>query len=187
MSYKADQINALKRFKEAYYGLSVMWGHKDNNLNNTDAIKHYPFHKSFDELDVPGWVDVTINELRAETDNTGPYLPAEHIYNMLKIIREKKDDIGSVSVEDVEKLYTSLKCLAYANEVKNFYNFLEKSMPDLPNDTPENQDAFDEAWDKFYSTKFTIGFGGKFITIENEATIYNGILDTLKELIDYCL
>lgn len=187
MNYKADQIDALKKFKESYNNLLLHWDRGGSSLNDLNAIRHYPFHKSLDELDVNGWVDAMVYELRPEKQADEPCLTTEEVHNLMKILREKRDDIGCVSVHTVDELYNSLKCLAYVKSIKDFHSFLDGCMPDLPNDTPAEQKAYDEAWEKFYETQFTIGFGGKMVTIENEATIYNGIMDTLKELIDNCL
>lgn len=187
MNHRADQIDALKRFKEAYYNLSFHWDRGGRSLNDLDAISRYPFHKSLDELDVVGWVNDMIYEMRSyeRVNETG--LSADDTRNLLKILREKKDDIGCVSVKTVHDLLNKLKYLEYNKGIIEFHQMLVDAMPDLPNNTDEEQKAFDKAWEKFYSTPFTISFGGKSVTIENEATIYNGIVDTLKELIDNCL
>lgn len=190
MTSKADQINALKRFKTAYYALSVAWDRKDSNLNDVDAIRHYPFDKSFDELNVPGWVDAMINELapvKVHTVYESGDLTEKELRMLSMIVRRFSDEIDFLTEEEVNHLITTLRCTREAREVKDFHNYLIEAMPDGPNSTPEEQEAFDEAWEKFYETPFTISFGGKSVTIANDATIYNGILDTLKELIDYCL
>lgn len=189
MSSKADQINALKRFKEAYYHLSIMWERKDSDLNNVDAIRQYPFDKSFDELDVPGWVNAMIDELRpieAAKYATGE-LSTKDINMLSMIVKRFSDEIDFLTEEEVNHLETTLRCTKEVNEIKSFYNHLVDAMPDGPNGTSEEQAAFDKAWEKFYETPFTISFGGKSVTIANEATIYNGIVDTLKDLIDNCL
>lgn len=187
MNHRADQINALKRFKEAYYYLQFHWDRGGRNLNDLDAISRYPFHRSFDELDVVGWVNDMIYEMRSyeRVNETG--LSAADIHNLKKILHEKRDDIGCVSVHTVYDLFDKLKYLEYNKNIIEFHQMLVDAMPDLPNSTPEEQKAFDEAWEKFYSIPFTISFGGKSVTINNEATIYNGIVDTLKEMIDNCL
>lgn len=189
MSSKADQINALKRFKEAYYGLSVMWNRNNSNLNDTDAVRHYPFHKSFDELDIPGWVDATVTELRPVENqkyDTGD-LSVKDISMLSRAMIRLADDISFLTEEEVTHLIVTLQCAERNMKIREFYNHLIDAMPDMPNDTPEQQEAFDDAWEKFYETPFKITFGSKSVVISNEATIYNGIVDTLKELIDYCL
>jgi hypothetical protein len=189
MSIRADQINALKRFKEAYYGLSCVWERKESNLNDTDAVRYYPFHKSFDELNIPGWVDATINELRPIENakyDTGD-LSEKDLCMLSMIVKRFYDEIDFLSEEEVKHLSNMLKYAEKSCEIKNFYNHLIDSMPDMPNETHEQQAAFDKAWEKFYETDFIISFGDRGVVIANEATIYNGIVDTLKELIDNCL
>lgn len=184
----SDQTNALKRFKEAWYNLSFYWDRNNSNLDNTEATrKLYPFHKCFDELDIPRWVDATIKELRPTSGFEREEIKIDEVRSLMKILRQNRDYIDCVSVHTVDELYRSLKCLEYNKNIIEFYKMLVDAMPDLPNDTPEQQEAFDDAWEKFYMTDFTISFGDKSVTISNEATVYNGIVDTLKELIDYCL
>lgn len=187
MSHKTDQINALHDFKRAYNRLMFFWDWRGSNMNDLNAIRHYPFHKSLDELDVNSWVDAMVYELQPKKTCEESGLKAIDVHNLMKILREKRDDIGCVSVHTVDDLYNTLKHLEYAKEIREFYSHAINSLPDMPNDTPEEQKAFDEAWDKFYDFKWVISFGGKTIAIDNEATIYNGITDAIKEFIDECL
>lgn len=187
MSNKADQINALKRFRDAYKNLLFYWDRPGSSLNDTNALIHYPFEKSFDEIDIPHWTNITINELERNIERAPELLKASDIRTILKIINEKKDDIGCISTPELNNLRRSLKSAEYVLNIKDFYQYLYTAMPDLPNETQEEQDKYDIEWEKFYCTPFTITFGHKSVTIENEATIYNGILDTLNELIENCL
>lgn len=46
-------IKALEDFKNAYTNLELQWS---NHIGLADGSQGYPFDKSFDEIDVPGWV-----------------------------------------------------------------------------------------------------------------------------------
>lgn len=62
---RTELIEALREFSNAYNRLLTVWTDTTLfDLNRLVAIKFYPFHKSFDELDVNGWVDDTIMELQ---------------------------------------------------------------------------------------------------------------------------
>lgn len=186
MSARTDQIAALKQFKNAYVNLINMWVREGYSLNDLNAVGQYPFHRSLDELPVIDWVNNSIRELNHMTDyvNRSTAISHNDALNLLKILREKRDDIGCVSTSVVDGLYERLKYVEYNATIIDFYKMLDKALPDLPSETPEEQTAYDEAWDKFYRTPFTISFGDKSVKIENDAIIYNGILDTLKEVVE---
>lgn len=192
MNTVSEQINALIAFKRAYNQLLFHWDGKPYreadgiNLNDTKAIDLYPFHRSFDELDVVDWCMRTVEELKKHVvPRDEPGLDKKDVDKLERIIYNLKEEIGFLSVEDVEHLEQTLKNLAYVKAIKAFHKHLLDSMPNLPNDTPE--DTYDLAWQKFYETPFTISFGDKTVTIQNEATIWQGIVDALEEMIDYCL
>ena len=86
-------IAALAELKDAYNKVEAIWCDAGCNLNDTAAISYYPFEQSFDEVNIPGWVTATIEELmyRFEIDgeeytNTGGHcMVAEmlvHYYNI---------------------------------------------------------------------------------------------------------
>ena len=63
---KLEMIAALRDFKLAYDVLNKTWVEStDSDINTTEAIRFYPFNKSFDELNVHEWVDATLIELGA--------------------------------------------------------------------------------------------------------------------------
>ena len=59
-------VEALENFRKAYLGLLLLPDLDD--INNTEAIKLYPFNRSFDELGVVEWVDATVEELKGHSD-----------------------------------------------------------------------------------------------------------------------
>lgn len=183
------QIRVLENFRNAYRQLMYSWDEYGRNLNDTDAIEEYPFHKSFDELEVCRWVNRTIRELKdRETYNDHSGVGAKEIDLMLSLIKSLHvDDVKVLTVEEFNHLEVALMCAKYVQDIRDFYNHLMDAMPDAPNNTPEEQEAFDKEWERFYETPWIISFGGRSVRIENEATIYNGITDTLKNLIDDCL
>lgn len=62
---KLKMIEALTQFGEAYINLRDVWSQAHTcDLNNTTAIKHYPFDTDFDELNVVDWIVETIDELQ---------------------------------------------------------------------------------------------------------------------------
>lgn len=56
-------IQSLLKFKEAYYELLKTW-YENDILDQTESLKIYPFHISFDELNVAEWVDSTVEEIQ---------------------------------------------------------------------------------------------------------------------------
>lgn len=58
-------ITALRLLKEAHEQITEIWC-SEVDLNETRAIMHYPYSKSFDELNVPMWCEETIKELSKE-------------------------------------------------------------------------------------------------------------------------
>lgn len=56
-------IQSLLKFKEAYYELLETW-YENDILDQTESLKIYPFHISFDELNVAEWVDSTVEEIQ---------------------------------------------------------------------------------------------------------------------------
>ena len=186
-NYNNDMIAAINKFKEAYDEMNACWHNIINtktgeviSLNDLKAIQHYPFDKSFDEYSpmLHHWAIDTIEELSSGKSGRSP-IDSDDIHNILKILYEKRADIGSVSVHTVDALFDTLKSVEYCERVKEFYDWLINSMP--WNDAPE------EEWDKWYSQKVMIMYGDKSITLENEATIYNYIVDMLRFYIDHCL
>lgn len=184
-----NQIRVLENFRNAYRQLLYSWNEYGSNLNETNAIKSYPFDKSFDELEVCEWVNRTINELKqreARNDHIG--IGSKEVDLMLTILKNLRvDDFRCLTIEEINHLEISLKSAKYNQDIRNFYNYIMDAMPDGPNSTPEEQEALDKEWERFYETPWIISFGGRSVRIENEATIYDGITDTLKDLIDNCL
>lgn len=54
------KIEALKQFQTAYVKLVEEF---DETINNLNAVSLYPFERSFDEYDVTGWTQASIEEL----------------------------------------------------------------------------------------------------------------------------
>lgn len=183
------QIRVLENFRNAYRQLLYSWDENGSNLNDTTAIKDFPFDKSLDELNVSEWVNRTVHELKqrdAYNDHNG--IRAKEIDLMLSLIRNLRvDDVKVLTVEEFNHLEVALKCAKYVQDIRDFYKYLVDAMPDGPNSTPEEQEALDKEWERFYETPWIISFGGRSVRIENEATIYDGITDTLKDMIDDCL
>lgn len=64
-SNKADivaMIEALKTFQVAHREISKLWD-KGVDLNELESVEQYPFHVSFDDLDIADWVQESIDEL----------------------------------------------------------------------------------------------------------------------------
>ena len=98
---------------------------------------------------------------------------------MLKLINEIKDDCHCLSVKDVDDLQRTIQCELYCQQIKSFRDHVDNAMPEA--------EGSENDWDEFYDLDWTIMFGGKAVTIHNEATVYNGILDMLKDFVDNCL
>ena len=66
-------ISALEEFKNAYLNLTEVLHETTNSGLEGDGHRfdsiagiHYPFDASFDELEIPEWVDQSIDNLRSE-------------------------------------------------------------------------------------------------------------------------
>lgn len=193
MNTVSEQINALISFKRAYNHLMFCWDgkrYRDDdtgvNLNDTEALDLYPFHRSFDELNVNQWTERTIDELKKRVERKDePALSTKDVATLEIIMKQSEKDLRFLSTEEIEHLQQTIRCLLYTKEIKEFHKHLLDSMPNLPSDTPD--DTYDMAWEKFYETDFVISFGDRSVVIKNEATVWQGIVDTLEEMIDYCL
>lgn len=181
---KKDCIQALRVFKQAYLDLLASW---DDELNEGPCNASYPFDVSFDELRIIPWVNEAVYSLKKQVSTPDPVLSEKSCVDLLRLLKTKYDEIDCMTIEEVESVERDLKCSLYVMRVKAFLKHVRDSFPDLPNDTPEEQEKFDEEWDKFYNMPWTITFNGKSVTIENDATIYQGIEDTLTEIVNYCL
>lgn len=88
-----------------------------------------------------------------------------------------------LTVEEIEEIRRQVKNDLREQQIKDFLIKLKLKLPDGPNETKEQQEAMDEAFERFYDQEWTIQFGELKVTIGNDAIMYNGICDTLAELI----
>lgn len=110
------------------------------------------------------------------------------LFNLKQLIRAARRGDGGLTMEEIEDLQQAVNTELYAQRIKDFKQYVDKSIPyDMPNATPAQQADFEHAMEKFYNMEWVICFGTAQVIINNEATIYNGMLDVLSELIDYCL
>lgn len=64
----------------------------------------------------------------------------------------------------------------------NFKQHLDDSVPTGPTNTPEQQAIFDAAYDRFDNMSWRISFGPKSVTIDNSIAVYDsiyGLIDAL--------
>lgn len=61
-------IESLKEFKKAYSNLTESLSQVQTNPNHFDSIAgvHYPFEQSFDEINIPEWVDISVSNLESK-------------------------------------------------------------------------------------------------------------------------
>ncbi len=105
-------------------------------------------------------------------------LDSKDIEDLMNILKEHRDNTSCVDVHRLYSLHALLETQLYEARLNEFAQHIEDSLP--------NNDATDEEMDKFYNTPWTIHFNGKSICIENNAGIYNAMLDAIKEQIkDY--
>jgi RNA-splicing ligase RtcB len=69
-----ELTKAFKAFYDAYANLNNQWIHYQGN-NSFGRL--YPFHISFDELDIKLWVDECINNIEKEPEDNGTFLVME--------------------------------------------------------------------------------------------------------------
>ena len=112
----------------------------------------------------------------------------KQLFNLKQLIRDARHGDGGLTIEEIDDIQQAVDTELYVQRIKDFKQYVDKSLPyDMPNATPQQQADFDEAIEQFYSKQWVIIFGNEKVIIDNEATIYSGILDVLSELIDNCL
>lgn len=97
-----------------------------------------------------------------------------------KVLNRFEGEVDFVSTDKYQALKRNVRCELYSTEVRNFYKHIESSMP---TSEPHGEDAT-KVWDEFYEQRWTIGFNGKCIHIENSASIYQAMFDMFKEYIE---
>lgn len=106
------------------------------------------------------------------------------LMNLWQLTRAAEIDCGCLSTEEVEDLQRTVEAELYKVRLDNFKQLIDRALPDMPNSTPAEQRALDAAFEKFYATDWHISFGEHTVTIHNDAIVYNGIFDTLSEVLD---
>lgn len=100
------------------------------------------------------------------------------LMNMQQLLRAAEVD-SDLTMEEVKDLQRTVKNELYAQRIKDFRQLLDDVLP--------NNDSSDEDWDKFYSCDWSVSFGGKTVTIRNDAVMYHCMCDALDEYIEDCL
>lgn len=101
------------------------------------------------------------------------------LMNMQQLLKAAETDCGCLTTEEVADLQRTVKNELYAQRIKDFRQLLDDVLP--------NNDSSDEDWDKFYSCDWSVSFGGKTVTIRNDAVMYHCMRDALDEYIEDCL
>lgn len=101
------------------------------------------------------------------------------LMNMQQLLKAAEIDCGCLTTEEVADLQRTVKNELYAQRIKDFRQLLDDVLP--------NNDSSDEDWDKFYSCDWSVSFGGKTVTIRNDAVMYHCMRDALDEYIEDCL
>lgn len=101
--------------------------------------------------------------------------------NLEQLLNQQNFEV--LSEEEYIDIRSQVKYDLRGCQLKNFLAAIKAKLPDGPTSTEEEQAAYDEAFEQFYDTDWHIQFGELSITIGNEAIIYNGICDTLQELV----
>lgn len=101
------------------------------------------------------------------------------LMNMQQLLKAAETDCGCLTTEEVADLQRTVKNELYALRIKDFRQLLDDVLP--------NNDSSDEDWDKFYSCDWSVSFGGKIVTIRNDAVMYHCMCDALDEYIEDCL
>ena len=63
MDENKNLVKALEQFRRAYIDLLDEWLENDI-LDELESVELYPFHISFDELDVCRWVEESLDEIK---------------------------------------------------------------------------------------------------------------------------
>lgn len=100
------------------------------------------------------------------------------LMNMQQLLRAAEVD-SDLTMEEVKDLQRAVKNELYELRIKNFRQRLDDVLPP--------QDSSDEEWNKFYSYDWSVSFGGKTVTIRNDAVMYHCMCDALDEYIEDCL
>ena len=95
------------------------------------------------------------------------------IQQLLRAAEVTGTDCGGLSAEEIKYLWQVVDTELYAQRIKDFVQYLDKSLP-------RDEDGLD----RFYNTDWVIAFGGKHVVVHNESQIYNVIHDLLSELVE---
>lgn len=101
------------------------------------------------------------------------------LMNMQQLLKAAETDCGCLTTEEVADLQRTVKNELYAQRIKDFRQLLDDVLPP--------QGSSDEEWNKFYSYNWSVSFGGKTVTIRNDAVMYHCMCDALDEYIEDCL
>lgn len=98
----------------------------------------------------------------------------------------RRQDCECLSEEKLQSLKRNLDCAIDGMHIRKLIKHIVDAMPDAssPNSTPEEQAALDEAMNKFYAKKFTIGFDGMSVTLPVGPELYDGFLKALEDYYD---
>jgi len=107
----------------------------------------------------------------------------KQLFNLKQLIRDLPAGTGGLTMEELEDVQQAVNNELYAVRIKAFALMLEARMTGVDNNE-DTMEAFYNTMEAFYNTQWTIQFGRHKLVVDNGATIYQGILSTLKDIID---
>jgi hypothetical protein len=97
-------IKALEDLRDSHNNLINEWHSFDGlDLNETESIKLYPFHMSFDDLNVTEWVEETLHEISRKA-RPGIWTPWAEV--LCVICHGTKFPSGELSVDKLNEMMT---------------------------------------------------------------------------------
>ena len=102
-------------------------------------------------------------------------LTVSDIKDILDILQEHSHTTDCVTDDRMRVLKNLFESFERKADLENFQNHIINSMP---------ADDDEDEWDEFYQNYWNIRYAGKAIVIENNAGIYNAMLEAIKEQIE---
>lgn len=102
------------------------------------------------------------------------------IKNLMRALSPIETDEDILTPKEVKECFSYLENELLESEIRDFVITTKKL---LPNNSHSDEEC-EVMLDFMYEKSWTIGFNGKTITVPNDATLFQGILDVLEIYID---
>jgi len=104
--------------------------------------------------------------------------------NLKQLLMDARIGEGGLAEEELNDIFDSVEHDLYKARLEGFVFMLDNAMPSSAADSVEGQRYYEETMEKFYNTQWHITFGEHKVVVDNGATIFQGILSILKDIIN---